>query len=174
MEMWREGVDWIYLSVVSDGWRAVVSMVMKVGHLSKCQLLERKSTPWIYTKRPCKNRCTTWRHTQQVPEHAGGRQEHTERLQQCLPVSKKGWFSDILQEPLRSPPIQDWDSATWGVLEAVLYWLRQIACMHRKPCFTHRDTNLGLLFDQFLAQPFGQGGDGMFCSTVHTVKWKRG
>ena len=143
---------------------------MELGHLSNCQLLVRNSTPWRYMKWR-ENRCKTWRHTQNVPEHVAGRQEHTERLQQCLLVSEKGSFPEILQEPFRSPPIQDWDSATWGALEAVLYWLRQIACMHRMPCFTHRDTYLGLLFHQFLTQPFGQGGDSVFCSTVHAVKW---
>jgi len=58
------------------------------------------------------------------------------------------------------------------MLEAVLYWLRQIACMYRMPCFTHRDTYLGLLFDQFLAQTFGQGCDSVFCSTVHAVMFE--
>ena len=118
-------------------------------------------------KRPRENRCTTWRHTQHIPEHAEGPQVHTERLQQCLLLSKKVLFSDILQEPFRFPPIQDWDSATWGLLKAVWNWLRQIACKNTKPCCTHRDANLGLLFDQFLAQPFGQGRDGVFWRKVH-------
>jgi hypothetical protein len=26
------------------------------------------------------------------------------------------------------------------------------------------------LFDQFLTQPFGQSGDGVFCSTVHAER----
>jgi len=149
-----------------------MSMVMELGHHSNCQLLVRNSAPWSYMKLLWENRCTTWRHTQHVPEHAGGLQGHTERLQQCLLVSEQGSFSNILQESLLSPPIQDWDSATWLMLEAVLYWLRQIACMYRMPCFTHRDTYLGLLFDQFLAQTFGQGCDSVFCSTVHAVMFE--
>jgi len=114
-----ESLYLIYLSVVRDRWRVVLRMVLKICHLRNCQLLERKSTPWNYTKRPRENRCATWRHTQHVPEHVGGRQGHTERLQQCLLVSKQGSFSDILQEQYRSSPFQDWGSATW-VLKAVL------------------------------------------------------
>jgi len=165
-----EDLDWIYLAVVRDRWRAVVSMIMRLDHLSNWQLLDRNSPPWIYMTRSSGNRCRTWRHTQHVPEHVEVLQGRTERLQQCLLVSMLDFFSEILQEPFRSPPFLDWYSATWGMLNAMLNWLRQIACKNRKPCCTHRDTNLGLLFDQFLAQPFGQDGDGVFCRTVHGEK----
>ena len=113
--------------MVRDRWRAVVGMVMKLGHLSNCQLLDRKFAPWIYMKRPWEFSCKTWRHTQHPPEHAVGRQAHTERPQQCLLVAKKDPFSDILQEPFRSPPIQDWYSVTRGMLNTILNLLRPVA-----------------------------------------------
>ena len=118
------------------------------------------------------NSSKTWRHTQQIPEHVEGHQEHTERPQQCLPVANKDTFSEILEEAFRSRPIQDWYSATRGMLKAILNRLRQRACKDREPCYTHRDTNIGLLFDQFLAQPFGQNGDGMFWRKVHAVSFE--
>jgi len=169
-----EDLAWIYLAVVRDRWRVVVSMVMKLGHLSNCQLIEPNSDPWSYLTLPWENRCRTWRHTQHAPEHAEGLPGHTERLQQCLLVSKQDSFSEILQEAFRSPPIQDWYSATRGMLITIFNFLRQIACKNWKPCCTHRDANLGLLFDQFLAQPFGQNGNGVFCRTVHAEVGDRG
>jgi hypothetical protein len=47
MEIWLEGVDWIYLAVVRVICLAVVIVVMKRGHLI-CQLLEQKSAVCSY------------------------------------------------------------------------------------------------------------------------------
>ena len=121
---WKEGLEWSYVAVFGDTWRADVCMVMKLGHLSNCNLLDRNSAPRSY-----ENRCRTWRHTQHVPEHVEALQGRTERLQQCLLVSKQDSFSEILQGAFRSPPILDWDSATrkfW-----MQYWIVYVRSLAR-------------------------------------------
>ena len=54
-----DGIDWIYLPVVRDRWRAVVRRVMKLGHLSNSQLLKHNSAQWIYMKLSWENHCGT-------------------------------------------------------------------------------------------------------------------
>jgi hypothetical protein len=51
MEIWMEGVGWIYLAVVRVIWLAIVSVVMKRGHLNR-QLLLQKSAVSSYVTRP--------------------------------------------------------------------------------------------------------------------------
>ena len=57
--IWMEGIDWIYVPVVRDRWKAVVSRVMKLVHLNNCQLHKQNSAPWSYKKEPWEKRCTT-------------------------------------------------------------------------------------------------------------------
>lgn len=114
---------------------AVVSMVMKRGHLN-CQLLQQKSALCSYTTWPWKYRCKTWRHAQHVPEHVAGRQGHTRRYQQCPQVSNKDSLSGIFRVASRFPPVQDWDSATTRMLTAILSLLIPIARKHNRVVLT--------------------------------------